>query len=141
MPRSYSNHGFKPRNQHGRQTQFQKGKSGCPGGKSGLQKEFEDNFYAAIFEPQLVTVAIEKLRAAVERGEQWALHLYFSKARPTQPVKLEVSRGGFDGAELARALLEALGPWPEARIAAAACLFGMKAEPLQIETGDDDRTC
>ena len=61
-------------------------------------------------------------RKAIRAGEGWALKMYFEKALPAKPLRIEVAP---DVAKLRAVILDALTDHPEARIAVARRLFEM----------------
>ncbi len=109
---------FEKGNPFGRR--FQPGQSGNPGGRSALQRRFEELFYRALLDDRLRQQAMTAFRKAILAGEGWAIKMYFEKALPAEPLRIAVEP---DLANLRDAILEALAAHPEARIAVARRLF------------------
>jgi len=128
----YDHMAFKKDNPFGRR--FQPGQSGNPGGRSALQRRFEELFYRALLDDRLRQQAMTAFRKAILAGEGWAIKMYFEKALPAEPLRIAVEP---DTAKLRDAIVETLAEHPEARIAVARRLFeigqaiDVPFEPLQ----------
>jgi hypothetical protein len=101
---------FEKGNAHGRR--FQPGQSGNPGGRSALQRRFEDLFFSALYNDRLRQQAMAALKKAIQAGEGWAIKFYFEKALPTEPLRIEVAP---DLSKLRDVILEACADHPEVR--------------------------
>jgi hypothetical protein len=95
---------------------FQPGQSGNPGGRSVLQRRFEDLFYRGLYDDRLRQQAMAAFKKAIRAGEGWALKMYFEKALPTEPLRIEVAP---DIAKLKDVILETLVDHPDLRVKVA----------------------
>ncbi|MBZ5677510.1 MAG: hypothetical protein LAP61_24975 [Acidobacteriia bacterium] len=93
-----SNHAtrLKPGHAVGANTRWQKGgPSPCPGGKTKLQRQFEEGLVQAFVGPDPIATAewlAGLLRTACEKSEPWAVQLAFARMAP-QTLDVRLSRG------------------------------------------------
>jgi hypothetical protein len=81
--------------QKGHQWRFPKGVSGNPSGFTKRQAEFHRLQREALQDPELLELAMEKLRECIVAGEAWSIQWYLNRIWPDDPkqvlaTKLEV---------------------------------------------------
>jgi hypothetical protein len=82
--------------QPGHPWRYPRGTSGNPGGWSRRRKEFERLQREALEDPELLKLAMQRLKEAIEHNESWAVQWYLNKVWPDDgknmipPARLEV---------------------------------------------------